>query len=108
MNLRLDIKILKLWPKLVDHYSYGGEEFVAVLPETNQQGAIAFANKLRNAVNDLNIEHNASLNATHVTISIGIASSESSQAYTEKALLEEADSGLYNAKKLGRNQISAQ
>ena len=87
---------------------YGGEEFVAVLPETNQQGAIAFANKLRNAVNDLNIEHNASLNATHVTISIGIASSESSQAYTEKALLEEADSGLYNAKKLGRNQISAQ
>lgn len=87
---------------------YGGEEFVAVLPETNQQGAIVFANKLRNAVNDLNIEHNASLNATHVTISIGIASSESSQAYTEKALLEEADSGLYNAKKLGRNQISAQ
>ena len=35
--------------------SYGGEEFVAVLPETNQQGAIAFANKLRKAINDLNI-----------------------------------------------------
>jgi diguanylate cyclase (GGDEF)-like protein len=87
---------------------YGGEEFVAVLPETNKQGAIAFANKLRKAINDLNIEHNASLNASHITISIGIASSESSQAYTEKALLEEADSGLYNAKKLGRNQISAQ
>ncbi|KPH91233.1 diguanylate cyclase [Pseudoalteromonas undina] len=84
---------------------YGGEEFVAVLPETNQQGAIAFANKLREAINDLNIEHNASLNASHITISIGIASSESSQAYTEKALLEEADSGLYNAKKSGRNAI---
>lgn len=86
---------------------YGGEEFVAVLPNTTKQDAIAFANKLRHVVNELNIEHNASSSASHITISVGIASSEGSLAYTEKALLEEADLGLYNAKKSGRNQVSA-
>ena len=51
---------------------YGGEEFAAVLPGIGKSEAIAFANKLRNAVNSLKIEHRASLNANHITISIGV------------------------------------
>ena len=84
---------------------YGGEEFAAVLPNTSAKEAISFANKLRNAVNELNIPHKASLNADHVTISIGIATTENGQVYAEQTLLEEADLGLYQAKDAGRDQI---
>lgn len=86
---------------------YGGEEFAAVLPEMNKYEAMEFANKLRNAVNALNIEHKASLNADHITISIGIATTKSGKVYAEQALLEEADLGLYAAKDAGRDRIVA-
>jgi len=68
---------------------------------------LEFANKLRNAVNALNIEHKASLNADHITISIGIATTQSGKVYAEQALLEEADLGLYAAKDAGRDRIVA-
>ncbi|ALQ07050.1 MULTISPECIES: diguanylate cyclase [Pseudoalteromonas] len=86
---------------------YGGEEFAAVLPGVNKHEAIQFANTLRNAVNALKIEHKASLNAEHITISIGVATTESGKVYAEQTLLEEADLGLYAAKDAGRNQIIA-
>lgn len=86
---------------------YGGEEFAAVLPNTNQQDAWQCANKLRDAVNALNIPHKASLNADHITISIGIATTEFGQVYAEQTLLEEADLGLYEAKDTGRDKIVA-
>ena len=72
-----------------------------------QHEALEFANKLRNAVNALNIEHKASLNADHITISIGIATTQSGKVYAEQALLEEADLGLYAAKDAGRDRIVA-
>ena len=83
---------------------YGGEEFAAVF-STPAKEAVAFANKLRNAVNKLNIPHKASLNSEYVTISIGIATTESGQVYAEQTLLEEADLGLYQAKEAGRDQV---
>jgi len=86
---------------------YGGEEFAAVLPGVDKAEATGFANKLRNAVNALNIAHKASLNAEHVTISIGVASTENASIETEQALLEEAALGLYAAKEGGRNQVVA-
>jgi len=86
---------------------YGGEEFAAVLPEMNKHEVMQFANKLRNAVNALNIEHKGSLNADRITISIGIATTQSGKVYAEQALLEEADLGLYAAKDAGRDKIVA-
>ncbi|MGO2129716.1 MAG: GGDEF domain-containing response regulator [Pseudoalteromonas prydzensis] len=86
---------------------YGGEEFAAVLPNTNQQDAWQCANKLRDAVNALNIPHKTSLNADHVTISIGVATTEFGQVYAEHTLLEEADLALYEAKATGRDKIVA-
>ncbi|WP_405602333.1 MULTISPECIES: diguanylate cyclase [unclassified Pseudoalteromonas] len=86
---------------------YGGEEFAAVLPEIGKLEAVAFASKLRKAVNSLNIEHTESLNANHITISIGIATTESGKIGAEHILLEEADIGLYAAKDAGRDRIVA-
>lgn len=86
---------------------YGGEEFAAVLPDMGKNEALQFANKLRNAVKKLNIPHKASLNADHITISIGVATTECGQVYGEHTLLEEADLGLYQAKDAGRDIIVA-
>lgn len=86
---------------------YGGEEFAAVLPGLNQQEAKVVANRLRDAVNALNIPHKASLNADHVTISLGVATTETGQIHAEQVLLEEADLGLYEAKDTGRDKIVA-
>jgi diguanylate cyclase (GGDEF)-like protein len=86
---------------------YGGEEFAAVLPEIGKLEAVAFASKLRKAVNSLNIEHTGSINANHITISIGIATTESGKIGAEQTLLEEADIGLYAAKDAGRDRIVA-
>lgn len=84
---------------------YGGEEFAAVLPDTGKNDALIFADKLRMAVKSLNIPHKASLNADHITISLGVATTETGQVYAEHTLLEEADLGLYQAKDSGRDQI---
>lgn len=86
---------------------YGGEEFAAILPDVSKKEAIAFANKLRNAVNELNIEHKTSLNAQYITISIGVATMEDGRSTSEHSLLEEADLGLYEAKEAGRNRVVA-
>jgi diguanylate cyclase (GGDEF)-like protein len=86
---------------------YGGEEFAAVLPGIDQKAALEFAEKLRRAVFDLNIAHKASLDAAQITVSIGVASTESACITSEQALLEQADLGLYAAKNAGRNQVIA-
>ena len=86
---------------------YGGEEFAAILPDVSKEEAIAFANKLRSAVNKLNIEHKTSLNAQCITISIGVATMENGRSTSEHSLLEEADLGLYEAKEAGRNRVVA-
>ena len=75
------------------------------MPNTTATQAVAFANKLRHAVSNLGIPHTASLNSDHVTISIGIATTEAGQVYAEQTLLEEADLGLYQAKDGGRDQV---
>ena len=85
---------------------YGGEEFVALLPNTNRQGALILAEKIRQSVYDLAIEHGESVKR-RVTISTGVASTEDAQFLEEPAsLLEQADISLYQAKRAGRNNIN--
>jgi PleD family two-component response regulator len=50
---------------------YGGEEFAALLPETDGTGACHVAERLRGEVETLAIPHSRSSVADHVTISIG-------------------------------------
>ncbi|MEB4673487.1 GGDEF domain-containing protein [Enterobacteriaceae bacterium G50] len=82
---------------------FGGEEFVVLLANSNADSAQRAAERIRQKVYDLKIPHilNASV-ATNVTISIGIAPLEGEEI--DKAL-ENADKALYEAKRLGRNNI---
>lgn len=83
---------------------YGGEEFGVVLPNTDVEGAVNKAEELCAAVKRLNIPHDHSGAAKHVTISIGITSQVICEKSSPVTLINEADSALYAAKEAGRNQ----
>ncbi|WP_341317498.1 sensor domain-containing diguanylate cyclase [Paraburkholderia sp. IMGN_8] len=83
---------------------YGGEEFVVTLPDMGAAGAMYVAEKVRNAVYDLGIEH-AQSHYGRVTASIGVVSSRNRTFDEGTALLDMADSALYRAKSAGRNRV---
>jgi len=84
---------------------YGGEEFVVLLPETDAHGAYAVASNIFKAIDRLEIPHEKSLVAKHITISLGITVYRGEDDIDKDALLGIADQALYRAKQLGRNQI---
>jgi diguanylate cyclase (GGDEF)-like protein len=87
---------------------YGGEEFAVILPDTDADGAIHMAEKLRQAVRDLRIEHPASKTAPFVTLSMGLASTVPAPEEGDggmETLTDRADQALYQAKDSGRDQV---
>jgi diguanylate cyclase len=77
---------------------YGGEEFGLLLPDTDTQGALQFAERLRLAVQTLTVKPYG----FHRTISLGVAEVDS-DIKTHHQLIEHADKALYAAKRNGRN-----
>ncbi len=87
---------------------YGGEEFAIILPHAGKSEATDLAKKLCDTVNKLQIPHEYSSVASHITVSIGIAAYDKNTNYNQldyKGLLELADSALYKAKANGRNRF---
>jgi len=82
----------------------GGEEFVVSSPYTNRLAAIVLAERLRKAVESLEIQFEG--NAIPVTISIGIAM-QPQDGDALDTLLAAADERLYIAKHAGRNRFCA-
>ncbi|MCK7575374.1 MAG: diguanylate cyclase [Chromatiales bacterium] len=85
---------------------YGGEEFVVVLPDTQDDGALALAERLCQAVSDLGIPHAASPFG-HVTISLGTGALVPCLPTDAVTLVERADQALYQAKQAGRHRARA-
>lgn len=86
---------------------YGGEEFACILPMTDQDGAIAIAEKIRWAVNELHIAHSRSETADHVTVSLGVVTAKCTQQRSASNVVALADEQLYSAKQGGRNRCCA-
>ena len=83
---------------------YGGEEFLAVLPGTDAAGALAVAERIRAAVEQLAIAH-AGHATGFVTVSIGVATLRPIPGDGSAGLVKAADEALYAAKRAGRNRI---
>jgi diguanylate cyclase (GGDEF)-like protein len=83
---------------------YGGEEFVALLQETEAEGASVVAERLRAAVQALQIPHPQSPERV-VTVSIGVAGSRGGGGLLDD-LIGAADQALYVAKCAGRNRVA--
>lgn len=79
---------------------YGGEEFVILMPETNAEGALLAAEKLRQTVE--NSPFNFRKERVPITLSFGI--SEFHSLESPDTVFERADKALYKAKHEGRNR----
>lgn len=87
---------------------YGGEEFVLVLPETDQTAAMMIAEKCRQAVLALNIDHPVSSADGVLSISIGAGCTLPGAADDAKDFIQLVDQRLYCAKAAGRNCVCAE
>ncbi len=86
---------------------YGGEEFLFVLPESDEEGALVVAEKIRCAVADIQLRLDGKT-VLSVTVSIGLSSlTQLGGAATAEALIAAADRKLLEAKTAGRDQIRA-
>ena len=95
-------KILKQECRTVDIIGrFGGEEFLAILSETDTAGGAIFAEKVRKHVQKARFMYKG--NRIEVTVSCGV--SERKKHITLQAALNSADEYLYQAKKNGRNQV---
>ncbi|MCK9525336.1 MAG: diguanylate cyclase [Limnochordia bacterium] len=86
---------------------WGGEEFVALLPQTALKGACQVAERLRLAVVALKIPHEAHASGQFLTISVGVAASTDDDWGMHGTLLQKADEAAYRAKSNGRNTVVA-
>ena len=83
---------------------YGGEEFVAILPEVDAAGAKVAGERMRGAVAAAPAVFEG--RSIDVTISVGIAALGQTPR-TVESLLGEADKALFIYKKNGRNRVSS-
>ncbi|MFK5894340.1 MAG: diguanylate cyclase [Pseudomonadota bacterium] len=83
---------------------YGGEEFVVILPDTSQLQAEILAEKMRENISNLQIEHKSSNVSEFISISIGISTTFGNETYEE--ILSHADNALYQSKDNGRNRVT--
>jgi diguanylate cyclase (GGDEF)-like protein len=83
---------------------YGGDEFVIILPETNQRQALFVAERLRRAVDQARFASANPGAPRELTISVGLAVYDHDGRF-KRELIEYADTALYAAKKEGRNRV---
>lgn len=84
-------------------YRYGGEEFVALLPETEMKDAVVVAERLRSAFAEMVFRPEEGVEV-NVTVSIGVALLKPGE--NAEAFIRRADSFCYKAKHLGKNRVA--
>ena len=81
---------------------YGGEEFLIVLPRTNNDEAISIAERIRFEIEEMNLDN--IIQGLKITCSVGTCTAALSVQHSS-ALVSAADASLYRAKEAGRNCV---
>jgi two-component system, cell cycle response regulator len=84
---------------------YGGEEFIVLLPASNIDDAVAFAERVREAVERRDFSYDGG--SLRRTLSAGVAAWPHPEVRHQEALVKAADDALYVAKARGRNRVVA-
>jgi diguanylate cyclase (GGDEF)-like protein len=82
-------------------FRFGGEEFVVLLSQTEENGAFAIAERIRNAIDSMLTQYGG--HSIHTTASIGVACLKSGECLP--AWFDRADQALFLAKRAGRNRV---
>lgn len=77
---------------------YGGDEFIILMPNTDEKGALELAQRIINNLNDIEITKHK----IHCSIGFAIFPKDGT---TDEALINQADNLMYQAKKKGKNRI---
>jgi len=86
-------------------FRLGGEEFGVLISDITEDKAYHMAEKLRQNIQALKIEHKASQVSAHLSISIGLVNLFPNQSSEPEVILQKADENLYQAKEAGRNRV---
>ena len=86
---------------------YGGEEFVLLLPNTDQKEAIHLAEICREKILKLKLPHEHSSICDVVSISAGVSTMVPITEISPVSLIKAADTALYQAKDNGRNRVES-
>lgn len=84
-------------------FRYGGEAFAFILPETDLEGAVKVAERMREAVARQNVQ--VEDKQCPVSMSFGVVAVVPNSSLTLEGLLFGADQALYRAKENGRNRV---
>jgi len=82
----------------------GGEEFVILLPDTDEDGATRVSQKIRQAIAEIRVP-NASGRGVGFKVSMGIVEAQGDGVSIEE-MMRQADSALYSAKRSGRDRVA--
>lgn len=92
--------VLRSMKRSYDHAGrWGGEEFMLLLPECNEDELVAIAERIREAIRDLHIETGTQT----FTFTVSIGAHHPSSPQTLDAMLQQVDKALYAAKDAGRD-----
>jgi diguanylate cyclase (GGDEF)-like protein len=83
---------------------YGGEELIVILPDSSERAGMMVAQRLCERMRCAAVFADMRIPLPHITASFGVATLKPDQ--DADALLLQADTALYRAKKAGRNQIA--
>jgi diguanylate cyclase (GGDEF)-like protein len=81
----------------------GGEEFTILLPDTSGSAALTIAERVRQTVADLEVSFETG--PVRMTVCAGVAQLDPAQGWEE--MMRRADAAMYEAKRRGRNRVSA-
>ncbi|GAB7125864.1 diguanylate cyclase [Silvimonas sp. JCM 19000] len=82
---------------------YGGEEFLLMLPQTNREGAMVVAERIRYAIGNETVQFGES--EIRITSSLGVAVYQPGLQNLEQ-VKQQADEALYASKRSGRNRVT--
>ena len=86
---------------------WGGEEFLILLPDTNAEGSMIIAQKIRKSIEEIVINL-TNAKKIQFTVSIGVSQVNNKLNNDMEATINRADEALYMAKNNGRNMVCSQ